>query len=102
MEDRRSPELKYKQALEERVDQREQQLLEKEERRKVQEKSFEVIKMLGKTGGYGIDKQAILKDKLQGRFQLCINRSIPMRQKITKFAADPHSFLLHKRRAFVE
>ena len=66
---------------------------------KIAAKNYEVVKMRTNNG---INKRKMLKDKLQGRYDLMINKGLPFNKKIQKFAADPHAFHLHKRRDFCE
>lgn len=42
------------------------------------------------------------KEKLRGKFNLTINRTLPMKKQIEKFANEPVAYYLHKKRNFLE
>lgn len=49
-----------------------------------------------------IDPRLVNNEKLKGRFTLIINKDLPMKKQIEKFANEPVAYYLHKNRNFIE
>ena len=49
-----------------------------------------------------VDPRLMNNEKLKGRFTLIINKDLPMKKQIEKFANEPVAYYLHKNRNFIE
>lgn len=45
-----------------------------------------------------VDKDYLHKEKLRGKFKLCLRKDLKMRLKVANFAEEPLSFHIHKNR----